>query len=124
MGTAFAKKGADDNRGWAGDEARGLYGQYYTAEEIAELVEHAMEYDLEDEITALRVRMSRIMKQLEEELPVEEYARLTDLQVKLSSTIARLMRAQRAISGESAEGFSGAFAQAMDELANEWGLDI
>jgi hypothetical protein len=101
-----------------------LYGQYYTEEEIDELVEHAVEYDLEDEIAALRIRISRIMKQLEEKMTTEEYARLTDLQFKGSSTIARLMRAQRAISGEAAEGISGAIGQALDEMANEWRIDL
>jgi len=101
-----------------------LYGQYYTEEEIDELVEHAVEYDLEDEIAALRIRISRIMKQLEEKMTTEEYARLADLQFKGSSTIARLMRAQRAISGEAAEGISGAIGQALDEMANEWRIDL
>jgi hypothetical protein len=35
-----------------------------------------------------------------------------------------LMRAKRALSGEAADGLADAFAQALDELSTELGVDL
>ena len=49
---------------------------------------------------------------------------LVALALQATRTIARLLRDRRAISGESADGISGAIAQALDELSTEWGIEL
>jgi hypothetical protein len=61
---------------------------------------------------------------LEEELEPEEYARFASLLFNGARTIAQLLRAQRALSGEAAEGISGAMAQALNELGSQVGLEL
>jgi hypothetical protein len=41
-----------------------------------------------------------------------------------ASRLGRLLRDRRALSGEAADGISGAIAQALDELSNELGTDL
>jgi hypothetical protein len=57
-------------------------------------------------------------------MTLEEYARLAALSLAGARTVARLLRDKRALAGEAADGISGAIAQAIDELATEWGVDL
>jgi len=41
-----------------------------------------------------------------------------------ASRLGRLLRDQRALSGEAADGIAGAIAQALDELSTELGTDL
>ena len=58
------------------------------------------------------------------ELTTEELVTLLRLQGQNASRIGRLLRDQRALSGDAADGLSGAIAQALDELASEWGVPL
>lgn len=111
----------------AGNQNRidhGFYGRVYSLEEIADLVAHAVDESLDDEIAAVRVAIRRVFEQLEHDLVAEEYAKLAALIFTGANTVARLLRARRALTGEAADGISGAIAQALDELANEWGVEL
>lgn len=50
--------------------------------------------------------------------------RLFGLYTLASSRLSRLLRDRRALSGQAADGFTGAIAQALDELSTEWGVDL
>ena len=41
-----------------------------------------------------------------------------------ASRLGRLLRDQRALSGEAADGIAGAIAQALDELSSELGAEL
>ncbi|MCI0580864.1 MAG: zf-C3Hc3H domain-containing protein [Chloroflexi bacterium] len=101
-----------------------FYGRVYTLEEIADLVARAAGDSLDDELAATRVAIRRVMEQLHDELPPEEYARLASLVFTGATAIARLLRAKRAISGLAADGIAGAIAQALNELSNEWNIEL
>jgi hypothetical protein len=60
----------------------------------------------------------------DDSLPIRDLARLLALHGQNASRLGRLLRDKRALSGEAADGISGAIAQALDELATEWGLEL
>jgi hypothetical protein len=93
-------------------------------EEVALLVNLALDDGLEDEVAASRVAVQRVMEELREELSPAEFARLAGLVFRGSDTIARLLRAQRELSGDAADGLAGAISEALDGLGDEWGLEL
>lgn len=60
----------------------------------------------------------------EEKTTVESLAHLLALHGQNASRLGRLLRDQRALSGEAADGIAGAIAQALDELSNELGAPL
>ena len=50
--------------------------------------------------------------------------RLFGLYGQTASRMGRLLRDQRALSGQAADGIAGAIAQALDELGNELGVNV
>jgi hypothetical protein len=59
-----------------------------------------------------------------EGVPLRELAHLLALHSQNAARLGRLLRDQRALSGEAADGLSNAITQALDELATEWGIDL
>ncbi len=55
---------------------------------------------------------------------VRTLVKLFSLHAQNASRMGRLLRDQRALSGQSADGISGAIAQALHELTSEWGLHL
>jgi hypothetical protein len=77
--------------------------------------------DLDDQIQSLDTYIeSKQMK----DISADELATLLNLYGQLVSRLGRLMRDQRALSGEAADGISGAIAQALDELSSILGIDL
>jgi len=82
---------------------------------------------LEDALRGLTRRIRNLEKYLDdrqEDLTSEERVNLVTLYSNLLGRLGRLMRDQRAISGEAADGIAGAIAQALDELSTELGADL
>ena len=80
---------------------------------IADLFHH------QSQLSAFIERQTRA-----EEIKIAEMARLLALLGQNASRIGRLLRDQRALSGESADGLLGAIGQALDELSTELGVDL
>jgi len=57
-------------------------------------------------------------------LTLDEMVTLLRLHGQNASRLGRLLRDQRALSGEAADGISGAIAQALDELSTELGVEL
>ena len=55
---------------------------------------------------------------------LQSVARLFALHGQNASRLGRLLRDQRALSGDAADGIAGAIAQALDELSTELGTDL
>lgn len=126
---AGADKGAV-RKDAAGSEAS-FYASVLEAGELADLVAFADDLSLEDEIACARIALRRVLALLsaqerdgESALSAPEFARVAALAFQGTSTIARLLRDRRAIRGDSADGISGAIAQALDELSIEWGIEL
>jgi hypothetical protein len=63
-------------------------------------------------------------KRLSAGAEVEEIARLFALHGQNASRLGRLLRDQRALSGDSADGLLAAIGQALDELSTELGIEL
>jgi hypothetical protein len=83
-----------------------------------------MDRSLEDELAAARIAVRRVMEQLQEELTPGEYARMAGLVFTGANTISRLMRTQRVLDGQPADNLAKVIHKALDELAEEWGVDL
>lgn len=105
-------------------QSHGFYNRTYTLEEIADLVNLAVDDSLADELAASRVAVRRVMGQLHQEMAPEEFSRLAGLVFRGANTIARLVRAQQALAGGASGQLARAIAQALDELAAEWGVPL
>jgi len=53
-----------------------------------------------------------------------ELTHLLQLYGQNASRLGRLLRDERALSGDAADGISSAIGKALDELGSEWGIDI
>jgi hypothetical protein len=67
---------------------------------------------------------SYLEKRLADGAEVEEMARLFALHGQNASRLGRLLRDQRALSGDSADGLLSAIGQALDELSTELGIEL
>ncbi|MEW5986946.1 MAG: hypothetical protein AB1791_09965 [Chloroflexota bacterium] len=105
---------------------RGFYGRVLTVQELADLVDHANQMSLEDEIALARVALHRVLAHLKENpnLATAELTNLLALAFRGTRTVAHLLRDQRALTGAAADGLLGAIAQALDELGTEWGVEL
>jgi hypothetical protein len=82
-----------------GDEegGDGFYERTYTLEELTDLVKGAMDHSLDDELTAARVALRRVMERLHDEMPADPFARLVGLVFKGAETVVRLLQAQHVL---------------------------
>jgi len=60
----------------------------------------------------------------DEAASIGELARLLRIHGQNASRLGRLLRDRRALTGDAADGISGAIAQALDELSNELGTPL
>ena len=82
-----------------------------------------------DEIACARVALRRVLAALgapgdETGLSASEFARLATLAFQGTRTVSRLLRDQRALSGDAADGINGAIGAALDELSVMWGVEL
>ncbi|MFZ0546077.1 MAG: hypothetical protein WAM60_11595 [Candidatus Promineifilaceae bacterium] len=101
------------------DEKQGFYSAAYTLEEVAALVSQEMDETIEDELTAVRIAIRRVMEEMKEELETAEFAKMVGLIFRGTNSVAQLLRTQRAVSGMAADGMLGAVAQILQELETE-----
>lgn len=114
----------------------GLYDQIYTLEEYLQMLAGSSEEELTDEIGLARIAMSRLAKRMgrldaagqEEwvhgEGKMAEYGLIVELLFKGADTIARLVREQRRLKRDGDGGVESAIAEALDELGEEWGIEL
>jgi len=94
----------------------GLYAHTVCPASIAEII---------DDLAAKQARISAYIDScIDDGLPVDTLAHLLALHGQNASRLGRLLRDQRALSGEAADGIAGAIAQALDELSNELGTPL
>ncbi len=93
--------------------------------ELADLAALSDDRSLEDEIGVARVTLRRVMAQMDQTpADPETLAKLGALVMSGARTIARLLRDERALTGQAADGIAGAIGQALDELSIELGLEL
>ncbi|UCG24986.1 MAG: hypothetical protein JSW55_03050 [Chloroflexota bacterium] len=97
----------------------GFYRPAYTMQEVADLLNVAMDTDLSDELSAARIAVRRVLQQLEQQLSPAEYVRMAELIFRGANTIAGLLRAQLDLSREKSEILLEALSKALDEIGEE-----
>lgn len=105
---------------------RGFYRRAFSGEELADLAQFADASALAEEIATTRVVLRRLLLYLRDhpELDAATLARLAPLAFRGTQTVAQLLRDQRALSGEAADGIAGAIGLALDELSTAWGVEL
>ncbi|MCJ7737360.1 MAG: hypothetical protein MUQ10_08625 [Anaerolineae bacterium] len=78
-----------------------------------------------DDLAGKQAQLSAyITERLDQGADVQGLARVFALHGQNASRLGRLLRDQRALSGDAADGIAGAIAQALDELSTELGADL
>jgi hypothetical protein len=107
---------------------------------FVELLDRAGDPTLDGEIACARIALLRVLRLLDEvsveherhgggceaqpSIPPREITRLANSAFRGASTIARLLRDRRALVGEADDRIAGVIAAALDELSEEWGIDL
>jgi hypothetical protein len=100
----------------AGNQNARTHGFY--AEDPAEIT-------IDQAIAGLADKMNRLDQFIADLQGNGEYLiRLFALYTQASGRLARLLRDRRALSGQAADGFAGAIAQALAEMSTELGVDL
>ena len=115
-----AHTGASD----ADNDRADFYRPAYTMEEVADLLDSAIDTELSDELDAARVAVRRVLQQLEQQLLPTEYARLVNLIFRGTRTVAALLQAQLDLSREKSAFVVSALAEALDEIGQEKGAGL
>jgi hypothetical protein len=129
----------------------GFYATIFTRQELADLVASAGDTSLDAEIAIARVALRRILHmlvtghtpapQVEDgaalvapdagdsapagrPLTAVDYARFIALAFQGVSVVARLLRARHDLGGAESDPILAAFGQVLDELGEEWQIDL
>lgn len=103
-----------------------FYHRQLSSKEAADLMAHADDGTLTDEIAINRIMLRRLLTVLQnnEALTMHDLTNIAPLVFRGTRSVARLLREERALSGEAADGIAGAIGKALDELSNELGLEL
>jgi hypothetical protein len=102
----------------------GFYSRAFKTEELAWIAPFLTDLSLDHELWMQRVlnlRLFRYASEAGDELPLAELVRVAEALTRGAGRVARLLRDRRALSGEAADGITGAIAQVLDELSTETG---
>ncbi len=101
--------------------AGGLYEQLFTAQEreqIGKQLESAQR-SLDEEVSLMRIMIRRVMERAGEDDP----SRALPLVRQAMDAICRALRTERVLSGEASDSLAGALGRALNEIAEELGLN-
>jgi hypothetical protein len=119
-----------------GNQNRLVHGFYATIlqpKDRDDLVAYAADATLDAEIVIARVALRRILGMLltgctpgPDGIPLTawDYARFAGLAFQGAGTISRLLRARKILTGDRESALSRAIDQALDELGEEWGVEL
>ena len=103
----------------------GFYARTFTAAELADLVAAGNLKTLEDEVAIARVVLRRLLEYLQgEDLPPDEIKTIAPLVLRATGRIARLLKDQKLVSGETGDAVMAWLADAVTLAANEIGVDL
>jgi len=97
---------------------QGFYSRHYTLQEIADLLDQVEIPALDEEITATRIAIRRLLSYLAEDdsVPDRDFQAAIALVFTGASTIGRLTRHQQVLTGESADTIAGGFGAIIDQI--------
>ena len=119
--------------------AHGFYASTVSRRELHDLAADAADTTLNAEIAITRVALRRIFGILlsghtpgstcptcgePRPLDADHYARYSALAFQGAGTISRLLRTRGALGGDTDDAFDRIIGQALDELGEEWGVEL
>ncbi len=122
--------GAGAPRGNQNRTEHGFYGRILQNDELADLQNCSENTPLADEIALVRVTLRRVMTRLgrydltQDDLTNQDLTKMVGLVMTGARTLARLLRAQDALSDQTTDDYRGSIDQALDELSAELGLPL
>lgn len=117
--------GAGGRPGNQNARKHGFYGRYYTAEETADLAEDEIDPSLDGEIKVVRVALRRALRVLEDDSSDPGIvAAVVPLVFSGSRTVAKLLRDRWMFNDGNGETVMREMADALDDLAAEWGIEL
>lgn len=105
-------------------QAHGFYSRHFTEDEAALIVQFCTDPTLDDEIAMQRVANSRLVASMNQTADPEMQVRMFEALSTGLGRLARLLRDQRALKGDSANGLLDAIGAALDELQTELGVAL
>ena len=110
----------------------GFYATTLTPEDLKELDEDVFEDILDDEVLILRVALRRLQRMIlsgltpganPQPLDVQDYARFIGLTFQGINTLTRLLRVRKDLFPDG-DILQEIFDAALDELSEEWGVEL
>ncbi len=110
----------------AGERPPHLYHDHFSDEELSRLLAVLSDPPLGDELAVTRLTLARLLGQLNADPSpaAGQVLNVAPLVFEGARTVGRLLRDQRAISGETADKLAGVVAQVLAELGEELGLPL
>ena len=104
-----------------------FYTPVLSRQELADLVTYAAEMTLADEIACARAAVRRTLEFLSrgpEAVSENSYLRAVGLVHQGTRAIAQLLRDQQALGGSVSDQLQAIIDAALDDLSEEWGVDL
>ena len=97
-----------------------------SAQELAAFLAMPAASVLQDEIRLVRVILSRLLDEMQAtpDLTVDQLAAFAPLVFAGTRTVSHLLRDQRALSSDVADGIIAAISMALDEMAADWEVEL
>jgi len=105
--------------------SHGFYSRHYTIQELADLLDQAEIPGLDEEITAARIAIHRLLSYLTENDPIpdRDFQAAIALVFTGASTIGRLLRHQQLLSGEAADTIAGGIGTILEQITADMEKD-
>jgi hypothetical protein len=111
----------------------GFYASSLRPDEAADAAGFAGNATLDDEIVITRIALRRVLQMLltgqtpgpnPQPLNAQDYARFSGLAFQGVSTLSRLLQVHHALGGGVEALMNTAIGRALDELGDEWGIEL
>ena len=104
--------------------SHGLYSHFLTANDALEMALVGTSVTLEDEIAFTRVVIRRLADMVDSAETIDDACKLANTLFAGTGRVASLLRTQQMISRGNSGGVMGVIADALEELGDEWGIEL
>lgn len=103
-----------------------VYQRLLSDQEVVDLLAYDGNDTLGDEIAINRIMLRRLLIYLQQadNISIPEVVKIAALVFRGTRAVTALLRDEKALSGEAADGIAGAIGRALDELSVELGLEL
>lgn len=105
----------------------GFYGRLLSQQEVVDVISHAADMSLDEEIACARVALRRVLEFVQQdagELDPDQYIQVIKLIFYGTRTIGRLLSERSTLTSESAQQIADFVNQALDRMGEKWGRQL